>query len=300
MNSRPKKSAGFTLIELLTVIAVLALLLGILVPALSSAKRQAVDLLSSINQKEAARSVACYAVDHNNRFPESVATLGTGTRWSWREPMVLTGFEKRSPAVYRSVSQYLGGYIDKASTMFCPSAPSKYKYAQQAWEAADSWDNPQPDTSVEDPLFGNYCFYWNYIGYLEEKNRPFVGPRCTTQKNTESTLLISDYFGYGHWRNELTYGSRQAYGSCHKIENGAITDGTSVACDFWSLFDSDRQIPMDSLGLVLRAGYVDGHVQKFTPADVTPMKISMTPDGLVPYPDDIGPAGTIYIPRNGW
>ena len=298
MKSRSKKSAAFTLIELLTVIAVLALLLSILTPSLFKAKRQALDLLSSINQKEVVQSVSCYAVNHGGRFPESIATLGTGTRWSWREPMVLTGFEKRSPTIYRSVSQYLGGYIEDARTVYCPSAPSKYKYAQQAWDAGDSWDNPEPDTSTEDPLFGNYCLYWNYIGYLEEKNRPFYGPRSTTQKNTESSLLISDYFGYGHWRNELTYGSRDAYGSCHKIENGAITDGTSVACDFWSLFDPDKQISVDLLGLTFRAGHIDGHVEKFTPAETMTMKISMTPDGLIPYPDDIGPAGTIYIPHD--
>jgi prepilin-type N-terminal cleavage/methylation domain-containing protein len=299
LNRKQKKTA-FTLIEILTVIAILALLLSILTPALLKAKRQAMTILSSVNQREVARSVSCYAADQDSKFPESVATLGAGTRWSWREPTVLTGFQKRSPVIYRSVSQYMGGYIEKASTMFCPSAPSKYKFAQQAWEAGDAWDNPEPDTSVEDPLFGNYCLYWNYIGYLEEKNRPFFGPRSTTRRKTESSLLISDYFGYGHWRNELTYGSRNAYGSCEKLTEGDITSGTSVACDFWSLFNPEDQIPVTSLNLTLQAGYIDGHVKKFSPADTMAMKVSMTPDGQIPYPDNLGPAGTIYIPRDSW
>ena len=212
--------------------------------------------------------------------------------------MVLTGFQKRSPTFYRSVSQYLNDYIEKGTTMFCPGAPSKYKFAQEAWAAGDTWDNPNPDTGIEDPLFGNYCLYWNYVGYLEEKRRPFIGPRSATGGRMESKLLISDYLGYGHWRNELTYNSRNAYGSCEKIPKAEVTQGTSVACDFWSLLNSEGNIPRESLTLTLNAGYVDGHVEKFTPGDTVPMKVSMTPEGLIPYPDNIGPAGTIYIPRD--
>lgn len=299
LNGRQRKSGAFTLLELLTALFILALLLTILSPALKKARRSAKSILSGHNQGKTAIGVFCYATDQDDKLPESVATLGTGDRWSWREPTVLTGFQRRSPTTYRSVSQYLGDYIETASTLFCPCAPSTYEYAQAAWEAGDDWDHPSPDTATEDPLFGNYCLYWNYVGYLEEKQRPFIGPRSTAGRRGESKLLISDYFGYGHWRNELVYGSRNAYGSCEKISDEAdITDGTSVACDFWSLFDPVNQISVESLALSFNAGYVDGHVEKFTPLDVTAMKVSMTPDGQVPYPNDIGPAGTIYIPRN--
>lgn len=297
MSLRQEKSKAFTLIELLTVLAVMALLLTILSPAVQKAKRSARAILSANNQRETIRGVSCYAFDQDERLPESVATLGTGLRWSWREPTVLTGFQKRSPTINRSVSQYLKDYIDTASTMFCPSAPSRYEFAKEAWAAGDAWDNPCPDTGIEDPLFGNYCLYWNYVGYLEEKNRPFIGPRSLAPRKSESSLLISDYFGCGHWRNELTYGTRNAYGSCEKMTNADITAGTSVACDFWSLLNPDNQVPLDAVNLTFNAGYIDGHVEKCSPRDVTVMKVSMTPDGRVPYPDEIGPAGTIFIPR---
>lgn len=299
LNRRRKKNGAFSLLELLTVLFILALLTAILSPAIQKAKRSAKSILSCNNQSKTAMGVFCYSTDQDGKFPESVATLGTGNRWSWREPTVLTGFQRRSPTIYRSVSQYLGDYIELSSTVFCPCAPSKYEYAQAAWEAGDDWDNPNPDTGIEDPLFGNYCLYWNYVGFLEEKQRPFIGPRSVSRRKSESKLLISDYFGYGHWRNELTYGSRNAYGSCEKISKDAdITKGTSVACDFWSLFDPVNPIPVESLTLSFNAGFIDGHVEKFTSLDVTVMKVSMTPDGQIPYPDDIGPAGTIYIPRN--
>ena len=288
------------MIELLTVILILTVLTAILIPSLRKAKRSALALLSSCNQREVAGGVFCYAADQDGIFPESVATLGTGNRWSWREPTVLTGFQKRSPGMYRSVSQYLGNYIEKASTAFCPGAPSDYEFAQQAWDAGDAWDNPSPDTDLEDPLFGNYCLYWNYIGYLEEKNRPFLGPRSTARRKTESTLLISDYFGYGHWRNELTYGSRNAYGSCEKMARSEVTSGTSVACDFWSLFAPEDSAAADALPGTLHAGFIDGHVEDFSPEEILTLKVSMNPDGTVPYPDTLGPAGTFYIPRDSW
>lgn len=297
MNVIKTKSDAFTLIELLVVLFILALLLSVLVPALQKAKRSARGVLSRFNQRQTVNGVSCYATDQDERFPESVATLGTGDRWSWREPTVLTGFQKRSPALHRSVSQYLGDYIETASTLFCPAAPTAYAYAEAAWAAGDDWDNPDPGTGPEDPLFGNYCLYWNYIGYLEGGQRPFVGPASPAGGRFSSKLLISDYFGYGHWRNELTYGSRNAFGSCQRMAGADITIGTSVACDFWSLYDPVNPVPVESLDLTLSAGYVDGHVEPFTPRDVRVLKVAMSPDGLIPYPDDIGPAGTIFIPR---
>jgi len=297
LKRKPKQGSAFTLIELLVVLFILGLLFSILLPTLQKARRSALTLLSSNNQRNVVLGVSCYALDQDDQFPQSVATLGSGIRWTWREPTVLIGFQKRSPDLNRSVSQYLRDYIDKASSLFCPCAPSPYPYAEEAWAAGDAWDNPEPDTDSEDPLFGNYCLYWNYVGYLGE-NRPFIGPRSTAGGRRESQLLISDYFGYGHWRNELTYGSRNAYGSCEKLPDAGITKGTAVACDFWSVFNSENTVSLESISLTLHAGYTDGHVEKFTPADVMPMRISMTRDGLVPYPDNIGPGGIIYIPRN--
>jgi len=300
MKQRQTKSKAFTLIELLVVVFVLALLISILVPAVRKAKRSAMSIISRVNQRQTVTGTLCYGSDENGRFPESVATLGTGTRWSWREPTVLTGFQKRSPTIYRSVSQYLRPYLESAPTLFCPSSPTKYDYMNEAWLAGDAWDNPDPGTALEDPLFGNYCLYWNYIGYFEDKGIPFIGPRTSSGRNGESKLLISDYFGYGHWRNELTYGSRQAWGSCEKLPSSGITVGTSVACDFWSRYSSDQQIPLEALDTKLNAGYVDGHVESYSPADTVIMKISMKPDGTVPYPDDISPGGIFYLPRNSW
>lgn len=288
---------AFTLVELLVVLSICSLLLGILLPALSKARRSVRSMLSKNNQRLIVIGVLSYSSDNDGRFPDSVAKLGPVNHWSWQEPTILAGFRKQTPTTYRSVSEYLKDYIESSSTMFCQSSPSKYQYAQEAWDAGDKWDNPMTSTAAEDPLFGTYCLYWNYIGYLADTGRPFVGPQSTSQQSYESKLLISDYFGYGHWRNELAYGTREAYGSCEKFNSVSVTPGTSVSCDFWSQHNRTGDLSLDSIAINLSAGFVDGRVETYTPADVKSMKISIKPDGTLPYPDHVSPGGTFYIPR---
>jgi len=60
---------GFTLIELLVVISIIALLLSILMPALSKVKEQGKRVVCSSNLKQMNLALAIYAHDNLNRFP---------------------------------------------------------------------------------------------------------------------------------------------------------------------------------------------------------------------------------------
>jgi hypothetical protein len=184
------------------------------------------------------------------------------------------------------MSAYLKDYIGDISIMLCPNAPTKYKYLRLAWNFGDLWDNPEtPD--AQDPVIGTYCFYWNYLGYLEQANRIFKGPQNASINNGESSLLISDYFGYGHWRNP------NAYSSCERLKAAtSITPGTRVSSDYWASPKSKRK-----MRIKLHAGYADGHVEIYVPSETVPMRVSMSPDGTVPYPDELGP-GIFYLPEN--
>ena len=288
------------MVELLVVIFILGLLMSILAPALSKAKRSVNSLLSSKNQKDTVTALTCYAVDNDELFPSTVATLGRNNRWSWREPTLITGYQKRNTQTHRSVAEYLNTYIETSSTLFCPSSPSTYQYAQEAWLAGDAWDNPSPGTGSLDPLDGNYCLMWNYIGYLEDKPAPFAGPRSTSQGNKESKLLICDYFGYGHWRNEFTYPDRNAIGSCERFNTNNKTEGTPVSSEFWSKYNPSEEIDLNSIIIKLKAGYIDGHVETYSASDVIKLRISMKQDGSLPYPDTVAPGGIFFIPRNSW
>ena len=287
-SEKRKLRCCFTLVELLVVISIISVLTGILLPVVGKARQQARRVLGMDNQRQIVGLLNCFELDFDGNYPESVATIGVlGKNWGWQEPTVLTGYKKRSPQIHRAMSEYFGEYIKDAKTMFCPSAPMRYKYLQESWDAGDEWDNPET-APRQDPVIGTYCFYWNYIGILEEQSSLFRGPRNSFAGRGESKLLISDYFGYGHWR------SPGAYSSCENFNGASVTAETWVASAYWSGVKAEVGLPR----IKLNAGYTDGHVESYSASEVVPMKVSLTSDGSRPYPDGMGP-GIFYIPENG-
>jgi len=63
------KQKAFTLVELLVVIAIMAVLLGILLPALSKAREQARNVVCQTNLKAYGRALALYLDDNDQYFP---------------------------------------------------------------------------------------------------------------------------------------------------------------------------------------------------------------------------------------
>ncbi len=284
-----KGDRGFSLLEVLVVVGIIAMLLGILFPAVQKAKRHANRLLTRSNQRQIVQAVTVYTVGNNGRFPDSIATIGVGWHWNWSEPTLITGHAARSPRLHRSMSAYLGAYINDFSIMACPNAPRKYKYLQEAWDAQDAWDNPET-APVKDPLTGNYSFYWNYTGYLEGRTRLFKGPSTSAGTPRESKLLVSDYFGYDHWR------SQKAYGSCERFRGADITPETYFASSYWSR--GEDWVNLQTITVKLQAGFTDGHVEDYSAANVVPMKVILDVATNTPYPPGIGP-GIYFLPTTG-
>ena len=284
-----KGDRGFSLIELLVVLLITSLLLGILIPVVGKVKRSARAIKCMNNQRNIVAGVTLYAINNNDKYPDSVATIGTGGTWNWQEPMMMTACQPRNSQVRRSMSEYLRRYIEGARTMYCPSAPGKYKYQEAAWAGGDVWDNPETEP-LEDPVYGTYCFYWNYLGILPDEDSLFRGPRRLSDGRGWSKLLVSDYFGYDHWR------SRGAYGSSERFKSTSITPGTQVSSAYW-FRQKDGNNDLNTLAIKLHAAYMDEHVESYSAKEVAIMKVSMTSDGSVSYPGGIGP-GDFYLPSD--
>jgi len=280
------KNRGFTLIELLVVIAITSLLMGITVPALRKVKLQARSIRSMNNQKQITSALDFFASDNDQRYPASVATVGVAGNWNWSDPTKMIGDTSRSPGLHRAMSEYLRSYIPDADNMYCPNAPHRYKYLQEAWDAGDDWDNPDTPPTT-DRMGGTYCFYWNYLGFLPERNSVFRGPQGPASGGRYSKLAVTDYFGYDHWRTPW------AFGSCEPFRGAGVTPETWLLSAYWSRTNPAESTPE----FKLRAGYTDGHVETYSPSDVVPMKVSLSPAGNVPNPDGVGP-GTFFLPSN--
>jgi prepilin-type N-terminal cleavage/methylation domain-containing protein len=81
-----KSTSGFTLIELLVVIAIIALLMAILIPALSVAKQQAGSSVCLMNEKQLVLAWLMYAENNDYVMCGPMTTIPIAPRYDWVGP----------------------------------------------------------------------------------------------------------------------------------------------------------------------------------------------------------------------
>ena len=114
-----KRSSGFTLIELLVVIAIIALLLSIIMPALSKAKELAQKVICRNNLRQQCLGVMLYAEDHDGLVPTQPLRPGT---WLWDISFWSTN----------QISDYAG--ITENDVFFCPANKLRKSEDARFWQ----------------------------------------------------------------------------------------------------------------------------------------------------------------------
>jgi prepilin-type N-terminal cleavage/methylation domain-containing protein len=83
-----KKNDAFTLVELLVVISIIAILLAVMMPALSKAKEKSAQIICRTNLDQIGKCMFMYAQDNRDLFPGKEITGGWTYRAApgWKDP----------------------------------------------------------------------------------------------------------------------------------------------------------------------------------------------------------------------
>lgn len=145
--TRFTQTTGFTLIELLVVISIIALLIGILLPALASARRVAIETQCKVNLRSTHQLLYAYAVDHDSNLP-----LGYRLGQVQFNTMIYSGFGNNPKFVLFGLL-YAAGYMDDGRSIYCPAETAE-------GQSYDTSVNPWPPGQVTNiSVQGGYASY---------------------------------------------------------------------------------------------------------------------------------------------
>jgi prepilin-type N-terminal cleavage/methylation domain-containing protein len=173
-----KNRSAFTLIELLVVIAIIAMLMAILIPALSRTREQAREVVCRSHLQEWSLCLAMYTGDHDGRFMPGIDEDWATGRYSW---------------IYTLIP-----YYQEASIRLCPKAQRTAE--QGGTPPYTAWDvsitNPADFSLLKDPMYkiGSYGINWwvndsdTVVGAHDAKNKW----RRIGQRNPSAIPVLMD------------------------------------------------------------------------------------------------------------
>lgn len=118
-----RQRRGFTLVEVLMVIGITALLIGLLVPALSKARAAAQMTTCAVNLAQLGQANATYAAEHRGNYAPGAAEMGKNLkRWHGTRDTVYEPFKPEGGSLSSYIGTPFGGSAGTSTELrSCPS-----------------------------------------------------------------------------------------------------------------------------------------------------------------------------------
>jgi prepilin-type N-terminal cleavage/methylation domain-containing protein/prepilin-type processing-associated H-X9-DG protein len=212
-NMLQNKRTGFTLIELLVVISIIAVLMGILMPALQKVKKQAQDMVCRANLRQYGLAQAIYLDDYDARYPSSATSLVKTEQPVANYQRYCRWHDPRYPA-----DGPFWPYLSDAKVNLCPL----FKVL------AKSLGQSHPDHVATNPVVPYYSYSMN----------EFIG-RKKTAELTRKPAEIFFFSEENMWLrpgcvwvlndNSLCGDGRDWFGTFHSPKSGDLNSGQANA-----------------------------------------------------------------------
>lgn len=185
-GGREKTFSCFTLIELLVVIAVIAILAAMIMPALESARNQAIRISCASNLRQHGLAMSMYVSDYHGFLPDKCS----GDRWTWHYQMDRDGN---------------GGFYDRLLTEGYMNAEVRTCPASYWVRNPDYSPSGHPGSLDNLKYSSNYCGTYYYYGGGDWSTKHVARAwhiREGMITNATNYLLTGDWYAPNHLKSK--------------------------------------------------------------------------------------------------